>query len=164
VVTECACGSGRAFEECCGPVIGGRRPAATAAELMRARYCAYATEHIEFLKQTTYPSRRREVDEGAARSWSRESEWKGFEILDAQRGGEGDETGTVEFIARYARDGEDMEHHEVGEFKRRDGVWYFVDGKPGGVETYVREQPKIGRNDPCPCGSGKKYKRCCGRT
>jgi yecA family protein len=29
------------------------------------------------------------------------------------------------------------------------------------VETYVREQPKVGRNDPCPCGSGKKYKKCC---
>ena len=29
------------------------------------------------------------------------------------------------------------------------------------VKTYVREQPKIGRNDPCPCGSGKKYKKCC---
>ncbi len=28
-------------------------------------------------------------------------------------------------------------------------------------ETYVREMPKVGRNDPCPCGSGKKYKRCC---
>jgi hypothetical protein len=28
-------------------------------------------------------------------------------------------------------------------------------------ETFVREQPKIGRNDPCPCGSGKKYKKCC---
>ncbi len=28
---------------------------------------------------------------------------------------------------------------------------------------YVRETPKIGRNDPCPCGSGKKYKKCCGR-
>ncbi|MCD8023814.1 MAG: SEC-C domain-containing protein [Lachnospiraceae bacterium] len=28
---------------------------------------------------------------------------------------------------------------------------------------YRREQPKIGRNDPCPCGSGKKYKHCCGR-
>jgi len=27
-------------------------------------------------------------------------------------------------------------------------------------ETYVREEPKIGRNDPCPCGSGKKYKKC----
>lgn len=31
------------------------------------------------------------------------------------------------------------------------------------VETYRREQPRIGRNDPCPCGSGKKYKKCCGR-
>jgi uncharacterized protein YecA (UPF0149 family) len=31
------------------------------------------------------------------------------------------------------------------------------------VETVVNEGPKIGRNDPCPCGSGKKYKKCCGR-
>jgi hypothetical protein len=31
----------------------------------------------------------------------------------------------------------------------------------GGVETYVRAAPKVGRNDPCPCGSGKKYKKCC---
>lgn len=30
-------------------------------------------------------------------------------------------------------------------------------------QPYIREQPKIGRNDPCPCGSGKKYKKCCGR-
>jgi preprotein translocase subunit SecA len=30
------------------------------------------------------------------------------------------------------------------------------------VQTHVREEPKIGRNDPCPCGSGKKYKKCCG--
>lgn len=31
-------------------------------------------------------------------------------------------------------------------------------------ETYRREQPRVGRNDPCPCGSGKKYKKCCGRN
>ncbi len=30
--------------------------------------------------------------------------------------------------------------------------------------TVVREEPKVGRNDPCPCGSGKKYKNCCGRN
>lgn len=30
-------------------------------------------------------------------------------------------------------------------------------------ETYKREGPKVGRNDPCPCGSGKKYKKCCGK-
>jgi preprotein translocase subunit SecA len=33
----------------------------------------------------------------------------------------------------------------------------------GKVETYKRETPKVGRNDPCPCGSGKKYKKCCGK-
>jgi preprotein translocase subunit SecA len=27
----------------------------------------------------------------------------------------------------------------------------------------TREAPKVGRNDPCPCGSGKKYKKCCGQ-
>ncbi len=35
---------------------------------------------------------------------------------------------------------------------------------PGKVETFRREAPKIGRNDPCPCGSGKKFKRCCGKA
>ena len=34
---------------------------------------------------------------------------------------------------------------------------------PQKVETKRREAPKIGRNDPCPCGSGKKYKKCCGK-
>jgi len=32
----------------------------------------------------------------------------------------------------------------------------------GKVKTVVRDQPKVGRNEPCPCGSGKKYKKCHG--
>jgi len=32
---------------------------------------------------------------------------------------------------------------------------------PGKIETFRRETPRVGRNDPCPCGSGKKYKKCC---
>lgn len=44
----------------------------------------------------------------------------------------------------------------------------LVDGKispkEGGIDKTIRnEEPKVGRNDPCPCGSGKKYKNCCGR-
>ena len=34
---------------------------------------------------------------------------------------------------------------------------------PQKIETYRRDEPRVGRNDPCPCGSGKKYKKCCGR-
>ena len=37
-------------------------------------------------------------------------------------------------------------------------------GQPARVETFVRSERKIGRNEPCPCGSGKKYKRCCGQA
>ena len=45
----------------------------------------------------------------------------------------------------------------------------LVDGKispkEGGIDKTIRnEEPKVGRNDPCPCGSGKKYKNCCGRN
>ena len=36
------------------------------------------------------------------------------------------------------------------------------DEEAGKVKTVVRDQPKVGRNDPCPCGSGKKYKKCHG--
>jgi preprotein translocase subunit SecA len=36
--------------------------------------------------------------------------------------------------------------------------------KTGKQETIRRDMPKVGRNDPCPCGSGKKYKNCCGRN
>ena len=35
--------------------------------------------------------------------------------------------------------------------------------QPATPQTYTREQPKVGRNEPCPCGSGKKYKQCCGK-
>jgi preprotein translocase subunit SecA len=35
-------------------------------------------------------------------------------------------------------------------------------GRPSAPVTVRRQQPKVGRNDPCPCGSGKKYKKCCG--
>ena len=41
----------------------------------------------------------------------------------------------------------------------------FKDAPPmagGKVETYVKTAPDVGRNDPCTCGSGKKYKKCCG--
>ena len=44
------------------------------------------------------------------------------------------------------------------------GLWYFVDGAPGRQEPFVRDDAKVGRNDPCPCGSGKKFKKCCGKA
>jgi hypothetical protein len=46
--------------------------------------------------------------------------------------------------------------------KLRHGKSIFYDDDNEDITPYKRESPKIGRNDPCPCGSGKKYKKCCG--
>ena len=60
-------------------------------------------------------------------------------------------------------DGKDNEHWEQAYFEKENGDWRFLDAK--GVQTgpYRREEPKIGRNDPCSCGSGQKYKKCHGK-
>ncbi|MGY8718810.1 MAG: SEC-C metal-binding domain-containing protein [Verrucomicrobiia bacterium] len=52
--------------------------------------------------------------------------------------------------------------HEKSEFELIDGNWIFSKTLREGPAP-AKAAPKIGRNDPCPCGSGKKYKKCCGR-
>lgn len=49
------------------------------------------------------------------------------------------------------------------EYSWEQDMWDFMNSTPV-QQPFVRETPKIGRNDPCPCGSGKKYKKCCGRN
>jgi SEC-C motif-containing protein len=82
-------------------------------------------------------------------------------IVSTDKGGSEDSEGTVEFIATYVLDGLRDSHHEISHFVKTDGVWLYESGEMI-PETVVREGPKVGRNDPCPCGSGKKYKKCHG--
>ena len=159
----CPCGSEKNLAECCGPLIAGDDQPATAEALMRSRYTAYTQCAVDYIRETMHPDTRgRGFDRESVEQWSKESEWLGIEVLNTSKGGEDDEEGTVEFIARY-RDGKTtFDHHETSEFRKHDGKWYFVDGRMMN-EPYVREGPKVGRNEPCPCGSGKKYKKCCAR-
>ena len=71
--------------------------------------------------------------------------------------------GIVEFEATYTADGMRDVHHEIGGFRKIDGEWLYSEGMMRPT-TVVREGRKIGRNEPCPCGSGKKYKQCCGKN
>jgi SEC-C motif-containing protein len=129
---------------------------------MRSRYAAFVVGRVDYIKESTHPRERRGFDVQATRAWSEQSEWKGLSILGTRDGGEGDNRGTVEFVARYSREDEDVEHHEVASFKKTGGRWYFMDGRMVPKQPARRTGPKVGRNDPCPCGSGKKYKKCCG--
>ena len=159
---SCPCGSGRVYSDCCGPLIEGKAAAQTAEALMRARYTAHANGAVDYIVETTHPAKRAGVNREQVSQWSKSSQWLGLEVLATEAGGNGDEAGTVEFSARYRQKGKTYDHREIAEFAKQDGTWYFVDGRPPKTEQFIRQGPKIGRNDPCPCGSGKKYKKCCG--
>ena len=144
-------------------MIGGAAKAETAEALMRARYTSYVTGDIAFLKSSAVKAVQDEFDEETSRAWSSASTWHGLEVIKTERGGVGDDEGVVEFRALYTANEEFCNHHEVAKFVREGGEWKFLDGDLVGETPVVREEPKIGRNDPCPCGSGKKYKKCCGK-
>lgn len=161
--SPCPCGMPKSYAVCCGRIHQGAR-AETAEELMRARYSAYVAGKIEFISVTNDPETGKDFDADAAERWSRESKWLGLEILSTRGGHRGDAEGEVEFKARYQVDGIDESHHEVSLFRfdRLSSSWLYRDGKT--LRTpLVRNTPKVGRNDPCGCGSGRKFKKCCGQ-
>ena len=160
--TACPCNSGLPYDACCEPLIRGTVKAPGPEALMRARYSAFAHEEMPYLLETLHPGQRSDYDEAGAARWARESDWTGLEILKITGDPATENTGTVEFKACYRRNNEKLEHHELAEFRKTNGIWYFYDGKMVAPGQFQRETPKVGRNDPCPCGSGKKYKKCCG--
>ncbi|MBI4622559.1 MAG: SEC-C domain-containing protein [Verrucomicrobia bacterium] len=160
-MTNCPCGSGLDYETCCGPIIAGA-PAATAEALMRSRYSAYVKRAYDHLGNSLSAGQRKDFAVADTRRWAESSEWLGLTIHRTEQGGSADPTGLVEFTARFKSAGKDREHTEVAVFNREDGKWVYAGQANGPGKTIRRETPKIGRNDPCPCGSGRKYKKCCG--
>ena len=160
----CPCGSGKSYGECCEPIIKGSKKAPTAESLMRARYTAYEKHEIDFIINTCEQGDKiAEIDRKATEDWSKNSTWHGLKVLRAEKGGESDEEGIVEFEATYSQHHTRDVHHETAYFKKVDGNWMYSYGAMTPT-TVVRETPKVGRNEPCPCGSGKKYKNCCGKN
>lgn len=123
---------------------------------MRARYSAYAVSDVDFLHDSLHPDGRSDFDFEATQKWAESSEWLSLKVLDTKSGGENDKVGIVDFSASYkTADGVQHDHRERSHFKKVDDQWYFCDGQGIALK-------KPGRNDPCICGSGKKYKKCCG--
>ncbi|MEW6079572.1 MAG: YchJ family protein [Thermodesulfobacteriota bacterium] len=161
-MSECPCGSKQPYSQCCEPLHKGA-PALTAEQLMRSRYSAYVKVELDYLQETIHPQKRADHNPDSAREWAEQSVWDRLEILETTGGGQDDQTGEVEFIAHYAdAKGRKAMHHERALFEKDNGRWYFKDGNAVTPQTIRRDAPKVGRNDPCPCGSGKKFKKCCG--
>jgi SEC-C motif-containing protein len=129
---------------------------------MRSRYTAYAQRAIDYVVETHDPRTRDQVDREGAEAWAKQSSWLGLEIRETVAGAAGDSAGEVEFVARYRIEDKEFAHHERSRFTHSEGRWYYVDGDMIKPKPVVRETPKVGRNEPCTCGSGKKFKKCCG--
>lgn len=153
---SCPCGSGDVYDRCCGPFHQDEQTAPTALALMRSRYSAYVLRLADYLLHTWHVSTR-----PAQLQLDREEpRWLGLEILVTRQGTATDKEGWVEFIASYQAGTQYGRMHEHSYFVREQQQWFYVSGE----QLSGKPQPtaKMGRNAPCPCGSGKKYKHCCG--
>ncbi len=144
-------------------VVGAR--AETAERLMRTRYSAFVLVKPDYIVKTTLPAQQSLLDIHAIESWAKETNWAGLEIV-AHTPKLGKRHAQVEFKAYFnTKDnaGDLAEkvqaHHELSAFVKvtgkanNDARWYFLD--PTVAMTVTQKQP-------CICGSGEKFKRCCG--
>ena len=111
---------------------------------MRSRYSAFVLGEVEYLIYSDTNSNEAAKEELFA--FSKGVEWIGLEIVAAN-------ADTVEFKAYYNLNSKTQLLHERSRFIQLDGIWKYDTGELLGS--------KIERNIPCPCGSGKKFKKCC---
>ena len=143
----CPCGSGRPLADCCGRYHRGE-PAPSPEALMRSRYSAFALNLTDYLRETWHSTTR-----PASLPPDDATRWRRLEILEHEEQGD---TGRVRFRATFLEGRRWGVLEEASRFMREAGRWYYLDGTP----TVSRLKP--GRNAPCPCGSGRKLKGCCG--
>jgi SEC-C motif domain protein len=155
---NCLCGSGAAYVTCCGLYHTGEKIPPSAEALMRSRFTAYAMHNSVYLK-ATWESHQcpAEID------FSKETaHWQRLEIISIKKGGIHDDKGLVEFKAYYLLDGTEYVMHELSRFKKVAGRWFYVEGLVKSIRK-TNEPLLEGKNALCQCGSGKKFKRCCGK-
>ena len=115
---------------------------------MRSRYSAFVRDDADYVRASWHPDTR-----PVELTLEAGEQWLGLEIVDAKQDGD---SGQVHFGATH-RDGDGFAVlEERSRFVRENGHWFYLDGE----HTVTPLKP--GRNNPCPCGSGRKFKKCCG--
>lgn len=147
----CPCGSEKEYQACCGPVLEDHKRALTAEILMRSRYTAFVEKNTEHILRTWVDKRR----PNSLNFDDHHVTWVGLVINETEDGGITDNAGTVNFTSTYIEQDQLCSLSETSTFIKKAELWYYVDGACEVAKS------KIKRNNPCPCGSQKKFKRCC---
>jgi SEC-C motif-containing protein len=142
----CPCCSKKIYSDCCEPLHKGQA-AASAEALMRSRFSAFALQLEDYLLSSWHPDTRPSQVQLEA-----DTQWKRLELISAD---DDKEQGHVHFKAYYRE--QDQWHllEETSKFIFENGHWFYHSG------NYQPQVLKPKRNDFCPCGSGKKLKKCC---
>ena len=148
--SACPCQSNKSYGDCCGRFHTHAQFPETAEQLMRSRYAAYVLKNVSYIVDTTVPSQRALLNVQAIETWAEETQWLGLQILNTESLTK--TQSAVEFPAVFQGEEGVQTHHERSIFVKIDDRWYFVDPT---VPLPTMKQP-------CVCGSGKKFKHCCG--
>jgi SEC-C motif-containing protein len=146
----CPCNPQNLLSTCCGIYHAGE-PARHAEKLMRSRYSAYCLGLIDYLVATTLPAQQKLLDVNGIRAWSTQSTWLGLEVKNFEELADQIHA-TVTFTAKWKDALGEHQHLEKSGFVKVNDRWYFLD---------PTAPLNLGRNDPCPCGNGVKFKKCC---
>ena len=153
----CPCNPTASYENCCGPFIEGLKYPPTALALMRSRYTAFAQGNTDYIGSTQKGRAAENYSPESTKAWVEQCEWLGLDILDNQT--LSSNTATVSFKAHFKEKNLPKVIQEKSLFEWDGTRWFYV----GGTHVIRNAIPKIGRNGLCPCQSGQKYKKCCGK-
>ena len=122
----CPCGSGATLNECCRRYISGSERAETPEALMRSRYTAYTMANIPYIQLTMKGKAAVGYQPESAVQWAQSVTWLGLRVLNSYM--KGDDRGFVEFVAVFSHEGREQQIHELSEFQKIKGIWYYMDG------------------------------------
>jgi SEC-C motif-containing protein len=154
----CPCDSGKNFELCCQLLLSGHDRPATAEALMRSRFTAHVVNDYAYLHRTHRPTANVPYLEETGDA-DDSVKWTKL-VVHSHEPGASPDNAFVEFSAFFTDEAGDHVIHEKSEFHRDNGQWLYTRVARTGPAPF-KAVAKPGRNEPCLCGSGKKYKHCC---
>jgi SEC-C motif-containing protein len=122
----CKCGSGIEYQNCCGQYIDGNLLPETPEQLMRSRYTSYVLDKIEYIVKTMQGKALKKFKPSKSDLNEHKIEWQKLEVIKHIMQ---NNKGFVEFKAYYLDGGQLNCMHELSEFKRKNGQWYYIDGE-----------------------------------
>ncbi|MCC5013945.1 MULTISPECIES: YchJ family protein [unclassified Legionella] len=158
-MNQCPCGLPTDYLACCGSYLEKQEIAKTPEALMRSRYTAYSQARVDYLRKTMLGKPLVGFNDQETALWAKRVKWLGLQVITSYLDPKDENTGFVEFIARYMEKNSVKTIHELSQFQRHNSSWFYTDSLPPKTGKSTLKQ-KISRNEPCPCGSQKKYKNC----